>query len=93
MTNSRQLGGLIGPTMLALGATEALNLDMFAGQTAPVVYLDGTILFVVGLALLRSHNLWTWNWPILITLTAWHCCSEASTARLRRMRHRRLRML
>jgi hypothetical protein len=71
MTNSRQLARLIGPTMVALGATEALNLDMFADQIAPVVFLDGTILFVAGLALVGAHNLWGWKWPLLITLTGW----------------------
>ncbi len=71
MTDSRQLAGLIGPTMVVLGVTEALNWDMFAGQIAPVVYLNGTILFVVGLALVRAHNRWSWNWPTLITITGW----------------------
>lgn len=71
MTDSKYLAGLIGPTMIAVSATEALNLDMFAQQIAPVVYLDGTILFVVGLALVGAHNRWSWNWPILVTLTGW----------------------
>jgi hypothetical protein len=35
--NSRQLAGLIGPTLIALGATEALNIHMFENQIAPVV--------------------------------------------------------
>lgn len=71
MTDSRQLAGLIGPTMVALGVTEAINMDVFANQIAPVVYLNGAILFVAGLALVRAHNLWTWRWPIIITLTGW----------------------
>jgi uncharacterized membrane protein YgdD (TMEM256/DUF423 family) len=71
MTNSQELAGLIGPTLIALGATEARNMQMFEGQIAPVVYLNGTILFVVGLALIRAHNRWTWRWPTLITITGW----------------------
>ena len=71
MANSRQLARLIGPTMIALGATEALNLEMFAHQIAPVVYLDGTLLFVAGLALIGAHNRWFLNWPLLITITGW----------------------
>jgi hypothetical protein len=67
MTNSRQLARLIGPTIVALGVTEALNLDMFAHQIAPVVYLDGTILFVAGLALVGAHNRWNWSWTLLVT--------------------------
>ncbi len=46
MANSRDIAALVGPTMIALGATEALNPDMFADQIAPVVYLNGAILFV-----------------------------------------------
>jgi hypothetical protein len=71
MADSKQLAKLIGPTMIALGATEGFNIHMFEGQIAPVVYLNGTILFVAGLALIRAHNRWTWNWPTLITLTGW----------------------
>lgn len=71
MTDSRQLARLIGPTMIALGLTEALNLEMFARQIAPVVYLDGTLLFVGGLALIDAHSRWTWHWSVLITITGW----------------------
>lgn len=71
MADSQQLARLIGPTMIALGATEALNLEMFARQIAPVVYLDGMILFVAGLALIGAHNRWAWSWPVLITVTGW----------------------
>jgi hypothetical protein len=69
--NSRQLAGLIGPTLIALGATEALNIHMFENQIAPVVYLDGTILFVVGVALIRAHNRWAWKWQTFITVIGW----------------------
>lgn len=71
MTDSKQLAGLIGPTMVALGATEASNMEVFSNQIAPVVYLNGSILFVAGLAIVRAHNLWTWRWPVIMTLTGW----------------------
>ena len=48
MTDPEQLAGLIGPTMIALGSTEALNMHMFDHHIGPVVYLNGAILFVVG---------------------------------------------
>src|SRR5450631_621830 len=71
MTDSKQLAGLIGPTMVALGTTEAINIEVFSNQIAPVVYLNGAILFVAGLAIVRAHNLWTWRWPVIMTLTGW----------------------
>jgi hypothetical protein len=69
--SSRQLAGVMGPTLVALGITEALNVHIFDNQIAQVVYLNGTILFVTGLALVRAHNRWTWTWPSLITVTGW----------------------
>jgi len=71
VTDSKQLAGLIGPTLVAIGATEAGNLEVFSSQIAPVVYLNGAVLFVAGLAIVRAHNLWAWRWPVIITLTGW----------------------
>src|SRR5689334_22821359 len=71
MSDSGYLAGLIGPTMIAVSVTEAINIHMFEQQIAPVVYLDGAILFAVGVALVRAHNRWSWTWPTLITITAW----------------------
>ena len=57
--------------MMALGATEALNLRIWVNVQAPVIYLNGTVLFVTGLAIVLSHNLWTRSWPVMITLAGW----------------------
>jgi hypothetical protein len=71
MTISRQIARIVGPAMIALGISELLNIGIFANVTAPVVYLNGTLLLVAGLAVVQAHNLWTPRWPILITLTGW----------------------
>ena len=71
MTDSRQLAALIGPTLIALAVTEVMNINVFSNQIAPVVYLNGATLFVAGLAIVRAHNVWTWRWPIIVTLTGW----------------------
>lgn len=71
MTDSRQLAGLVGPGMVAIGVTEAMNLEVFATQIAPVVYLNGTMLFIAGLAIVRAQNHWSWHWPVIMTLVGW----------------------
>lgn len=58
MTDSKQLAALIGPTLVANSIGEALNLDIWDTNLAPVTYLNGTLLFVAGLALIRAHNRW-----------------------------------
>ena len=57
--------------MIVIGVTEAANMEVFSNQIAPVVYLNGAILFVAGLGIVRIHNVWTWRWPVLITLVGW----------------------
>jgi len=78
MADSKQLAGLIGPAMIAITASEALNFQIWATSMPQVVYLNGTILFVAGLAIIRAHNRWVAGWPVLITLTGWFVFLEGS---------------
>jgi uncharacterized membrane protein YhaH (DUF805 family) len=75
MTNSARIAGLLGPTLIAVSITEWMNLGVFAAAIgpsfAPHVYLNGTLLFVAGLAIVRAHNYWTRGWPVLVTLVGW----------------------
>jgi uncharacterized membrane protein YhaH (DUF805 family) len=75
MTNSKRIAGLLGPTLIAIAITEAMNLrslTAFIGPShAPLVYLNGTLLFVAGLAIVRAHNRWRGGWPVLVTLMGW----------------------
>ncbi len=71
MANSKNIAGLIGPAIVAITLSETVNNHIWSGNTAAGVYLNGAILFVAGLALVRAHNLWVRGWPVLITLTGW----------------------
>jgi hypothetical protein len=71
MTNSKSIAGLLGPTLIAVSISEAMNLHIFANNPAPIVYLNGTLLFVAGLSIVRVHNWWTGGWPVLVTLMGW----------------------
>lgn len=70
-TNSKKLAGLVGPVLLAICASEAINMDIYVDQSAPVVYLNGVLLFIAGLALVRAHKHWALDWSVLVTLVAW----------------------
>lgn len=71
MTNSKQIAGLIGPALIALTIPEAINAHIWAAQTAPVVYLNGGLLFVAGLSIVRAHNYWGLGSPVTVTLVGW----------------------
>jgi hypothetical protein len=71
MTTARRIARILGPTLIAVGVTEAIDRDGMAGGGAAVVYLNGTLLFVAGLTIVQAHNRWVWAWPVLVTLTGW----------------------
>lgn len=71
MAQSKQVAALLGPSLIAVSITESINLEIFTDTSAPLVYLNGTLLFVAGLVIVRAHHCWTVGWPLLITFTGW----------------------
>jgi len=71
MANSKQLAGLIGPTLVVIAISKSLNFRVWITSVVPVTYLVGILLFVAGLSIVRVHNLWVRSWPVLITLLGW----------------------
>ena len=71
MASSRDIAALVGPALVAFTASETINFHIWATSLAPVVYLNGTLLLVAGLAIVRAHNRWRRNWSVLVTLVGW----------------------
>jgi hypothetical protein len=68
---SRRLARLVGPALIAISASEAVNLDVVREQYRFDSYLDGSVVFVAGLSLVHGHNRWSSGWPVVLTLTGW----------------------
>jgi hypothetical protein len=77
MTTSVFLARLLGPLLLAVGVGIFVNPKPFrtmAGEvvrSVTLVYLFGLADFAAGLAIVLTHNVWTANWRVLITLLGW----------------------
>ena len=71
MTNSKQIAKLVGPSLIAIALPEALHVRIFDAQIAPVVYLNGGLLFIAGLSIVLAHNQWVRSWSVVLTLTGW----------------------
>ena len=73
MPNSKEIAGLVGPTMIAMLVSEfpLVQPHLYDAQIPPVVYLSGVLMFVAGLAIVRTHNRWARDWTVLVTLTGW----------------------
>ncbi len=73
MSNSKRIAGIVGPTIVAMVASEfpLVQPHLYDAQIPPVVYLSGTLMFVGGLAIVRAHNRWVRDWTVLVTLSGW----------------------
>jgi len=71
MTDSQRIAGLLGPTLVVVSLSEAINLQIWTDVAPPVVYMSGTLLFVAGLSIVRIHNRWVLGWPVLVTAVGW----------------------
>src|SRR2546430_17683869 len=68
---------LIGPVMLVIGLAVLTNqrafremADEFLASRA-LLFLSGLLIMPVGLAIVLTHNVWTADWRVLITLLGW----------------------
>jgi hypothetical protein len=70
---TKQIAGLLGPTLMVMTASEfpLVQPHLYDQQIPPVVYLSGLLMFVAGLAIVRSHNVWRSDWTVLVTLSGW----------------------
>lgn len=73
LPNSKRIAGLVGPTIVAMAASEfpLVQPHLYDAQIPPVVYLSGVLMFVGGLAIVRTHNHWARDWTVLVTLSGW----------------------
>jgi len=77
MDSSIFLARLLGPAMLVVVAGLLVNrshhralVEGFIDSPA-LIYLAGLLALVGGLAIVLTHNVWVWGWPVVITLFGW----------------------
>jgi len=71
MNLSQRIAAVLGPTLVALTVSEAINLHIWDGVQPTVVYLNGLVFLISGLVITTSHNRWQVNRGLLVTLSGW----------------------
>jgi hypothetical protein len=77
MSPSIFLARLIGPMMLVIGLAVFANQRGFREMaeefmaSRALMFLAGLIIMPAGLAIVLTHNLWTADWRVLITIFGW----------------------
>ena len=79
MSNSLFLARLIGPVMLVVGLAVFTNPGGFRDMaeeflaSRALMFLSGLIIMPVGIAIVLTHNIWTADWRVAITVFGWLC--------------------
>ena len=77
MSQSKNIAGLMGPLLLAVGLSMFINAGIFpamASQLAAnygLVFIAGMIALVAGIAIVRVHNIWEPSWRVIVTIFGW----------------------
>jgi hypothetical protein len=77
MPTSIFLAKLIGPFFLIVALSLLVNQAQFRTiadefmRSPALVFLTGLMILPVGLAIVLTHNVWTGDWRVLITLLGW----------------------
>lgn len=71
MDLSRRIASVLGPALVFVTASEAFNLEIWAGVDPTVVYLNGLLLVIAGLLITTTHNVWSLKPSVLVTVSGW----------------------
>ena len=71
MNVSKNIGAVVGPTMMVMNITEVINFGIWEVNNPALTYLNGMIILAAGIAILRTHHQWRRDWTLLVTLYGW----------------------
>ncbi len=73
MEKSKSIAGIVGPSLMVMVLSELKfwNPMLYDTQIVPLVYFSGVLMFIAGLSIVRSHNIWIIGWPTSLTVVGW----------------------
>jgi hypothetical protein len=77
MQTSLFLAQMLGPLFLVMGAGMLLNRDGYREMaeefldSRALIYIAGLAAFLPGLAIVLVHNVWVFDWRLIVTLFGW----------------------
>lgn len=77
MDISKFLGKVIGIYLIIISISMLINMNYIINLiyhfiTNPaLMFFTGCLTLILGILLIVSHNIWQWNWRVIITLIAW----------------------
>lgn len=66
-----RIAAVLGPALIVVTTSEAINLDIWTETHPTLVYLNGLLFLLGGLVVITNHNRWRLNGEALVTLCGW----------------------
>jgi hypothetical protein len=70
-TYTQRISAVLGPTLIAVTLSEAINLNIWVNAHPTLVYLNGLIFFISGMFIITSHSRWKNRQEFLVTLSGY----------------------
>ncbi len=77
MDMSKFFAKVLGIYFLIVSTSMLSNMPQFMIDVnnlindAPLMFVTGFFTLILGIIMVVSHNIWQWNWRLLVTLLAW----------------------
>jgi uncharacterized protein YjeT (DUF2065 family) len=79
MMQSMMMGRILAPILVITGLALLFNANMIRGMLDEVVkgkqylalFMTGFFTLVLGVLMVGAHNVWVWNWTLIITILSW----------------------
>lgn len=77
MDVSKFLSKVIGLYLIMISLAMLCNMQQFINNVnglinnVPLMFVIGFFTLILGILTVVSHNIWVWNWRVLITILAW----------------------
>lgn len=77
MDVSKFLAKVIGIYLVIVTLMMLTNMSQFLSNVnslvndAPLMFVTGFFTLILGILVVVSHNIWQWNWRVIITIFAW----------------------
>ena len=65
------LVGVISTAAVLIRYNESLDLEEEAVKSPAIAYLGGFAILILGVLLVVSHSVWTFDWRLVITIVGW----------------------
>ncbi len=77
MDRSKFLSKVLGIYLIIVSIAMLVSMDQFISNVTslindlPLMFVTGFFTLIVGVLMIVSHNIWVWNWKVIITIIGW----------------------